>query len=316
MHAHGPVRISGGILSTWDARVLSRGCGEIESVRSTMELTNIREILEPLPITFQSQSPTILRSRKASPKYVKANQRWWLEVQFNSDIDLVLFEKTIAGSPVRLIEFQNRFFIEEPRTPDVDDMSRGLGLVSRYAEDELPRLNAAVKVLCPQYVPATLRCIVYLDDRGQGHPITFAEGVVHGRDEEEAIRDFLRGPNTAFPGVLHLYAQHIDVREALFYFGSPGNPWSNLYKAREIIADAMGGDDAILASGWCSRKALARFDRTANHQEAIGKFSRHARIKAVPPPNPLEERDARELIRKLLRDWIQMLLSRTPRIND
>src|SRR5450756_1146083 len=138
-----------------------------------MQLTNIHEILEPLPINFQSQGPAILPSRKASPKYVKANQRWWLEVQFSSDIDLALFEKTIAGSPIRVIEFQNRFFIEDPRIPDVDDMRVGLGLVSRYAEDELPRLNAGVKVLCPQYVPARLRCIVYLDDKGQGHPITF-----------------------------------------------------------------------------------------------------------------------------------------------
>ena len=164
-----------------------------------MQLTNIHEILEPLPINFQSQAPAILPSRKASPKYVKANQRWWLEVQFSSDIDLALFEKTIAGSPIRVIEFQHRFFIEDPRIPDVDDMRVGLGLVSRYAEDELPRLNAGVKVLCPQYVPARLRCIVYLDDKGQGHPITFAEGVVHGSDEVEAIHDFLRGPNTVFP---------------------------------------------------------------------------------------------------------------------
>jgi hypothetical protein len=280
-----------------------------------MQLTNIHEILEPLPINFQSQGPAILPSRKASPKYVKANQRWWLEVQFSSDIDLALFEKTIAGSPIRVIEFQNRFFIEDPRIPDVDDMRVGLGLVSRYAEDELPRLNAGVKVLCPQYVPARLRCIVYLDDKGQGHPITFAEGVVHGSDEVEAIHDFLRGPNTVFPRVLNLYTRQTDLREALFYFGSEGNPWPNLYKTREIIADALGGDSAILASGWCSRNALARFDRTANHQEAIGRFSRHARTKAVPPPNPLEEREARELIRKLLREWIQKLLGRTPLID-
>src|SRR5450759_5926029 len=80
-----------------------------------MQLTNIHEILEPLPINFQSQGPAILPSRKASPKYVQANQRWWLEVQFSSDIDLALFEKTIAGSPIRVTDFQHRLFIEDTK---------------------------------------------------------------------------------------------------------------------------------------------------------------------------------------------------------
>lgn len=49
--------------------------------------------------------------------------------------------------------------------------------------------------------------------------------------------------------------------------------------------------------------------RTANHQKAIGAFSRHARIKAVPPSDPLPLQDAELLIREILVSWIKELAS-------
>jgi hypothetical protein len=273
-----------------------------------MTLTNIREIHEPLPITMQTQTHDPLPRRLATQDYVKANQHWWIEVRFDSDTDIALFEKTIRGSPIRFIEFRSRFFIEDPHAPDIEQLAQGLGPVSRYAEDELPRLNAAVKVICPEYVPAKLRCIVYLSENGTGHPITIAEGKVHGTGEFEAIWAFLHGPDTDFPRLFHLYRQNSDLRDALFYFGSEGNPWPNLYKVREIVADALGGDGEIVRRGWCSRNTLERFSRTANHQQAIGKFSRHARTRAQLPPNPLPEAEARNLMRELLQAWTSELL--------
>jgi hypothetical protein len=81
-----------------------------------------------------------------------------------------------------------------------------------------------------------------------------------------------------------------------------------LYKVREIIADALGGDAKLFDRQWCSRNELARFDRTANHQEVIGQFSRHARSKVAPPPSPMTESDARTFLLKLITLWTKELL--------
>ena len=126
------------------------------------------------------------------------------------------------------------------------------------------------------------------------------------------IIDFLEGPETVFPAVLDLCSRNADVGEALFYFGADGNTWANLYKICEIIKDYCGGNKELLDRGWCSRSNLERFDRTANHQEAIGLFSRHARARAVPPPDPMTMKEAQNFALELLNRWIDELLSGEP----
>ena len=58
--------------------------------------------------------------QRRAPKlnYAKARLRWWIHVRFNSDLDLMIFEKAVAGSEVRLVELDNNFYIEDPRIPD------------------------------------------------------------------------------------------------------------------------------------------------------------------------------------------------------
>jgi hypothetical protein len=54
---------------------------------------------------------------------------------------------------------------------------------------------------------------------------------------------------------------------------------ANLYRTYEVIADRFGGDDGVVNKlKGCSNNELERFKRTVNHQEAIGAFSRHARL--------------------------------------
>src|ERR1017187_4826794 len=110
-----------------------------------------------------------------------------------------------------------------------------------------------------------------------------------------------------------LSSKHILVRGSDWQAGRGCDAVSSKDANSAFILGKHG--NAIAASAAGKQPSTGREPRTANHQEAIGRFSRHARTKAVPPPNPLEEREARELIRKLLREWIQKLLGRTPLID-
>jgi hypothetical protein len=268
-----------------------------------LETTNIKYIVKP--VTNVSVFSTMNRTFR-QPKfqeYVKANQRWWVELRFNSEIDLALLEKAVATSPVRLIEFQGSYYIEDPVIPDQADMSQAF----RYEVEGLPRLNAAVSVVCPEFIPARFVCVVKLLEDGHGESVVSVDLVVHGTNQLEAVDRFLNGSQSDFGRVRDLMSRDSDVNEALLYFGADANPWANLYKACEVVQDRFGSQ--IVTQGWCSRTNWERFNRTANHQEVIGAFSRHARSKVAPPANPMTLNEARSVVRDLLHGWIQHLLN-------
>ena len=80
-----------------------------------MRTTNIRHILEPVA-DFHVMTKIRPSLRRGSPiDYVKANQRCWIEIRFNSELDPAIFEKAVKGSTVRLAEWKGRFFITAVR---------------------------------------------------------------------------------------------------------------------------------------------------------------------------------------------------------
>ncbi len=245
--------------------------------------------------------------QRRAPKlnYAKARLRWWIHVRFNSDLDLMIFEKAVAGSEVRLVELDNNFYIEDPRIPDTAEMREAF----RLAESLLAQLNGAVQVSCGYFQSAQFESMIELSEDGIGRGIVATDFVLHGSDSFPAIGSFLTGQLTPVKSMLPVWKANTGVREALFYLGAEGNVWANLYKACEIVEDHVGGDPkAIFHNGWCSRSEWERFRRTANHQEAAGRFSRHARSKVKPPPDPMTAAEARSLVACLMNKWIQSLI--------
>lgn len=270
-----------------------------------MELTNIRSIAPPVSdVKITGRLSSFLRHGNTL-NYAKANQRWWFEVLFDSELDLMMFGKAIRGSSVRMVELHGKYFIEDPSIPDSASMSEAESLI----EEQLPRLSAAVKLVCPQCIAPRLICLVQLFPKGYGESIVSTKVVVHGKSELEVIAKFLGSPaNTEFAAIMKLCFENASVREALYYFGLAENTWANLYKVCEIIEDALGGKEQVIGRGWCSGTNWERFKRTANHQEAVGEFSRHARNKTVPPPNPMSVQEARLFALCLLQSWIHELV--------
>jgi hypothetical protein len=122
-----------------------------------------------------------------------------------------------------------------------------------------------------------------------------------------AIADFLNSDAAPINSILPAMKSNKDVQDALFYLGADGNVWANLYKVTEIVAESIGGEKAVFQNEWCPRTAWKRFRRTANHQEAIGRFSRHARLQAEPPTDPMTDAEARLFAGALVKKWIDAL---------
>ena len=84
--------------------------------------------------------------------------------------------------------------------------------------------------------------------------------------------------------------------------------WYELYKAYEIICDAVGsGQKGLLDRGWTTKVELSRFTGSANHPDASDVEARHARQAGGPPSNAMTLGEGQQFIRDLARRWLDSL---------
>ena len=62
--------------------------------------------------------------------------------------------------------------------------------------------------------------------------------------------------------------------------------------------------DALIGTGWISHADAKRFKHTANSVAILGDAARHGAESTNPPKQPISLEEARNLISKLVRDWI------------
>ena len=106
------------------------------------------------------------------------------------------------------------------------------------------------------------------------------------------------------PGRLAIAATNPDVAEVLQVLGQPQPPnFAELYKIDEIIKSS-GRLKAVMQSAGVSDEERRLFKQTADHQDASGADSRHARNKQQPPKSPMAIDQARAMIGKLLTAWL------------
>lgn len=163
----------------------------------------------------------------------------------------------------------------------------------------------------PMFLPPTLRCIVDVEAiaKGRGPWCYSDKALILGTDSTPVVRALLEDGTDLISPYLAKCSLDADFREAAMYCGQAlgfrgDNPWANLYRTFEIVTDRFGGDAGIADKlKCCSKSQITRFTRTLNHQETIGKFSRHARSNVVPPTDPMSFEESVEFILALLKAW-------------
>ncbi len=277
------------------------------------EVRNIRDIQSPVSDVSCSVilSPPLRLNRCLD--YIKTDKRWLIELRFNSNYEIALFERFIIGTPIRFVEYQGRYdrspryFYIDSRIPN----SATREIVVRWMREQLPCISAAMAIHFPRFLPPTIRCIVDVAEalKGKGPWCESEMALIHGTSSTPIIRRLLEDGTDLISPYLAMCAADGNFREAAMYCGQAlgfrgGNPWMALYRAFEVVCDNFGGDAGVVECLSCvSKKQIDRFTRTINHQEAIGQFSRHARSKAVPPPEPMSFEEAVEFVLVLLRAW-------------
>lgn len=106
-------------------------------------------------------------------------------------------------------------------------------------------------------------------------------------------------PETLWP-LVELAVKSSDVLEALRHFRHKDS-WDEIYRAFEIVEGEVGG--GIHRSGWATRGELDRFTHTA---DTMRHAKKRKKKKTVAPQDPMSLTDARELVRRILKAWIEL----------
>lgn len=219
------------------------------------------------------------------------------EVQIAGDIgDLTELTRVFGSNKeFRVFEKNGNYFIESKRFEGLTTSDEAGSL----ADAILKSLTGAIRVTLQGSPQLRILNVARVLENGSKmvHVTVHDEG--YGRDNEY-IAD---GTSiiTSLDKILEWLPLILDkpnVQRALRIFGKD-HDWSDLLHIFEIIQDDVGGKIE-----WVSKTSIKRFKRTANSLTATGDTSRHGKEKTVPPPHPMDIREASEFIRKILSDWL------------
>lgn len=187
---------------------------------------------------------------------------------------------------------------------------------------EAANLVAALRV--PLWRPVACDAVAELREDGTRHWAKFLSARITASASLTVSPTVVRRDGTvdappvapAFNGEAGLVLRNGSVRQALSFLQEAS--WASLYKAYEIVRDAVGGDRKLRSLGWASGALISRFRHTCQSPAALGTSARHAVEPATPPSRPLEHAEARNLVATLVAKWIdgQLEVGAKPEATD
>lgn len=164
--------------------------------------------------------------------------------------------------------------------------------VLKRAKELLKVMNGILKLGARNYHSVTAAGdVLRIGEDGKRHRYIYASGSLGGRkhDPAQARSWFAKA------------AQDDKVGWALGLFAEP--TLVKLYNILDIIRDDVGGEKALMDTGWAAEREIERFKRTVNAREAAGDDARHGK-NFKPPKRPMSRREAEDLFRPILNKWL------------
>jgi hypothetical protein len=180
--------------------------------------------------------------------------------------------------------------------------SRGLDIAAFWL---LTQINAAERLLDPQFRPISLSCR-FSDDSGRG-PRQLGGKIDFWSllDRRDLQPRSTREPLSGAPTFVRRAAEHRDVAEVLIILGrGDWISWHDLYKIFEIVRDNVGSHKALIAKGWKSTEDISAFTVSANSPMVSGAGARHARLNDGIPRHTMTYELGRAFIDQLVLAWL------------
>jgi hypothetical protein len=111
-------------------------------------------------------------------------------------------------------------------------------------------------------------------------------------------------PSALAPKWLAKAERNPEIARALRLRNAQKLMWTDLHRLYEVLRAEVGGDAAIVKSGWTSKSQIERFTRSADSVAVAGDDARHGVERMQPPAKPMTLSQARSFIDALLGKWL------------
>lgn len=196
------------------------------------------------------------------------------------------------------------------------DATPGSGAPEAVATKLLTRINACGRLVDSSFRPLSLTKrfqdaegnqtvilgTVVFEARGR----LTATGVVVSSEGAPAAP-----PPPLAPQLVDLADRDTIAAEVMSVLGPPGAlSWAELYKVFEIVEHEVGGLNALVATGWTTRRMAENFTLSANRRDVSGDGARHARNSGRKPSEDrsMTLNTGTDYIRDLTREWLMSRL--------
>jgi hypothetical protein len=235
------------------------------------------------------------------------------------DFDLAALARHFPTGDPRIVVNNDRTYLEASA---LDDVLNDAGGLIATAGEILRRLNGYAVLDDPSYRPVrlsnrflpgsdatTVHRVVGDEARAQEHVVVVAVSAeirLGALVAGTAVNSVPLAPSTP-DGPRLLALGNSDFDDLLSIAGESGHlSWSDMYKAFEIIRDAVPGRgrDGLIATGWTTKADLSAFTGSADHHRVAGIHeARHARMSGDLPKRTMSREEAQVYIRDLARKW-------------
>lgn len=176
----------------------------------------------------------------------------------------------------------------------------------------LERINACGRLVDPSFRPIRLTKR-FLDIEGN-QTVILGTAVFEGRGRFTAtgVVASSEGAHSTplpplAPRLVNLADRDSIAAEVMRILNAPGAlGWAELYKVFEIVEHELGGLNALVATGWTTRRMANNFTLSANRRDVSGDGARHARNAGRKPSadRSMTLDNGTDYIRDLTRSWL------------
>jgi hypothetical protein len=228
----------------------------------------------------------------------------WLVPLLGHEFELSDLPTWMQGGAFEVQKRETDYVLTSPRFDELTDAAE----VRRIAEEVLSFINALGRLKWSEFQPVRLSDVEYEGPNGERSIFVALAGKASGRSKFTAT--VRRADGTVVPEVAPgefndwiavASSDHL-VERALTFLDGHTVTWSDLYRALEVVKADAGGN--ISRMGWASSTALDHFKHTANSYSVLGVLARHGRDRGGPPADPMSFGEARQLVFRTVRAWI------------
>lgn len=178
---------------------------------------------------------------------------------------------------------------------DTDDPS----VIREWFTQEIEILNGATKLYNSKFKGVIFTKVHRVLDNGTRESFGFVTAPRH----DYTLLAFVPSDTTLTKWIC-LAREHSLISRALALYGAVDHNYRNLYMILEVIKEDCGSWNQLFQRGWASKSKIKNFKQTANSYEAVGRKSRHGSRDTPPPKKPISLDEAKELIDRILVNWI------------